>query len=191
MDAKPASNQPWANPQVRIAAVVVLIIAIVVGLWLGGVFKSSKHKHSLKPVAARIGPYTSDLSGLKAQAQTLKTPIYWAGPQAGYRYEFTRSTLGYLYVRYLPKGVRNGAPGTNFLIVSTYPFTGAYASLKKLAGKKGIKGPNGSIIYVRPKKTNVLMAYPTANYEIEIYNPQPAISLATARSGNVKPVPKR
>ena len=188
MAAENANKQPWANNQVRIA--VLVVAAIAVGLVLFFVLHHSKHKHHHKIVTSRIGPISFTEPELKAQAFTLKTPIYWAGTQAGYHYEFTRSTKGYLYIRYLPSGTPVKAPGKNFLIVSTYPFFNAYGSLKKYAKKKALKGPGGSVIYIRPKATNVLMAFPGVDYEIEIYDPSPAIALSTAQSGNIKPVPK-
>ena len=70
---------------------------------------------------------------IKVASKLLHEPIYWAGPQKGYHYEFSRTTNGWDYVRYLPKGVKvNGKPG-QLPIIATYPVTNAYGRLKKAA----------------------------------------------------------
>ena len=60
----------------------------------------------------------------------------------------------------------------------------------KLAGNKALPGKGGRVIYQRPKRTNFLVAFPGADYEIEVYAPQPAIALAAAESKQLRPVPK-
>ena len=49
---------------------------------------------------------------LRAEASLIGQPIYWAGPRKGYEYEFQRTSNGYVYVRYLPRGLPAGATGT-------------------------------------------------------------------------------
>ena len=118
----------------------------------------------------------------------LQTSVYWAGPEKRFNYEFRRTTHGYLFVRYLPTGVRAGDPRARFLIVATYPLAGAYAKLKKSAHGKAIQGPGSSIVVVRPSdRRSVLIAWPSVPYEVEIYDPHPPVALATALSGRVRP----
>jgi hypothetical protein len=126
---------------------------------------------------------------LKAASKLLRQPIYWAGPMKGRHYEFTRTGAGYLYVRYLSHGVHAGAVGSNFLLIATYPFPGAYNAVKKYAKGKAVAGPNGSIYFVRPNdRRSVLVAFPKVADEIEIYDPSPAVARAIAATGLVRPV---
>jgi hypothetical protein len=113
---------------------------------------------------------------LKALAASLGQPIYWAGTRPSTTYEFTRVPDGNVYVRYLPKGVPVGA-SEGYLTVSTYPVTGAFDATKAAA-----KGPNvvkfavggGGIAFYNSKKpTNVYVAYPGSDYQIEVYHPKP------------------
>jgi hypothetical protein len=135
------------------------------------------------------GPVLLSSAQLKAASRILHKPIYWAGPQTGKHYEFTRTGQGYLYVRYLPHGVQAGDTGTKFLIVATYPFPGAYAAVKKYAHGKAVAGPNGSIYYVRPDDPkSVLVAFPNVPDEIEVYDPSPAVARMIAATGLVKTV---
>ena len=186
--AQNVNRQSVGNQQVRIAVLVIVALAVVgVVLWLvlGHSGKHNNRKHFV-PYIAPIG-YTA--KNLAAESKFINTKFYWAGKQDGYLYEFRRTTNGSLYVRYLPPGVPVKAPGAHFLIVATYPFIGAYKALKREAKSNAIVGPNQSIIYVRPKdRKSVLMAFPGVNDQIEIYDPNPAIALNTARSGEIKPV---
>src|SRR4051812_15694073 len=50
-----------------------------------------------------IGPKRVSESQLRNEAALLGRPLYWAGPQLGFNYEFTRTTRGYFYIRYLPE----------------------------------------------------------------------------------------
>jgi hypothetical protein len=187
--AESVNRQPMGNQQVRIAVlIVVLLAAIGVVLWL--VLGNSSNKKTSKPATtSSIGPIGYTAAGLRAESVKIHTRFYWAGAQAGTTYEFTRDIRGYLYVRYLPSGTTPGVPGANYLIVATYPFPGAFAALKKEAGDKAVSGPNDSIIYVRPKDhRSVLMAFPGVDDQIEIYNPSPVAAIAAARSGKIKPV---
>ena len=138
---------------------------------------------------SRIGPVLMTSAQLKTESKILGTPIYWAGPLKGYSYELTRTTKGFLYVRYLSKRFRAGAPSARFLIISTYPFVGAYDGLKKAAHGKAIAGQNDSILVVNPSyRKSVLMAWPGVDYQVEVYDPNPTISATIAESGRIQPV---
>jgi hypothetical protein len=126
---------------------------------------------------------------LKAASRILRHPIYWVGPLRGRHYEFTRKGNGYVYLRYLPLGVHAGVSSSNFLIVATYPFPGAYGAVKKYGNGKAVASPNGSIFVVRPDNPrSVLVAFPKVPDEIEVYDPSPTVARALVATGSVKPV---
>ena len=191
MTAESVNRQSTASNRNLMMVVVGVVVLIAVGLGLFFVLhKSTTKKHGGGGVkTSRIGPLLMTAPQLKTQSKILGTPIYWAGPLKGYNYEFTRTTKGYLYVRYLPKGLHVNAPGANFLIISTYPFIGAYSGLRKAAHGAQIAGPNDSIILVNAGyRQSVLMAWPGVDYQVEVYNPKPAIALSTAESGAIQRV---
>ncbi|MDX6479597.1 MAG: hypothetical protein QOG85_107 [Gaiellaceae bacterium] len=133
-------------------------------------------------------PVLMSAAQLEAEAKFLGQPIYWAGPKKGYVYEFQHTSAGYVYVRYLPRGIPVGDPGTH-LTVATYPFKGAVKGVKGASKGKWTKGPDGSVLYVRNDHPgSVLMAFPGVPYEIEVYDPRPASSAFIAQSGDVRPV---
>jgi hypothetical protein len=145
-----------------------------------------------EPVEVRVPTGVSVLASaaeLTTASRLLRQSFYWAGTRKGFRYEFTRTTNGYVYVRYLPRGVRAGDPRARFLIVATYPFRNAYATVKKYAKGKAVAGPNGSIYFVRPNDPkSVLVAFPNVDDEIEVYDHSPAVARAIAADGRVRPV---
>jgi len=133
-------------------------------------------------------PVVMSPAELRAEAQLLGQPIYWAGPRKGREYEFQRTSIGYVFVRYLPRGLSAGAAG-NFLTIGTYPYVGAFKAVKATGNGNATAGPGGSILYVRPDhRGSVLMAFHRVPYEIEVYDPRLATSVAVARSGRVRPV---
>ncbi len=101
----------------------------------------------------------------------------------------TRTSDGKVYVRYLPPGVEAGDRRADFLIIVTYPFKGAFDSLKAVADDRGQSVPGGGLALVHDGyPQSVHLAYPGVNYQIEVYDPSPRRSLAVALSGDVRPV---
>jgi len=146
------------------------------------------------PWPRSIEPFGLTASQLRALSQVLGTPIYWAGPQKGYRYQFRRAGNGDVYVRYLPRGVPARATDGRFLIVATYPFSGAFDAVRKAAHGKAIAGPGGSIYFAVPtarpslRGIRILIAFPGVNYQIAVYDPDPTVPATIASSGQVQPV---
>ncbi len=168
---------------------------LVVAGWYGGPLvhstsaPTSAPRDVSRPVTTAVGPIALSSQQLFAETAFLGEPIFSAGPVKRARYEFSRTSSDRIYVRYLPRGVRVGAPGAHFLVVATYHLPGAYQALKSVARGRGLPGPGGSLIYVRPTDPrSVLLAFAGVPYEIEVYDPSPATALAVARSGNVRAV---
>ena len=119
------------------------------------------------------------------EAKHLHTNFFWAGPRAaGAIYEFTRVSNGRMYVRYLTAKSQIGHRKTPFLTISTYPRIGAYDSLKA----KAKPGKNGSLLWKDPKSpTSVYMVFKAhPDFEVEVFDPNKAKALATAKSGKVR-----
>jgi hypothetical protein len=181
--------------RVRIGAVVALAIVAGVVAWVIVDRHSNSNASSTTtqpvtgPVVKSIGPVAMSKGSLHSEAARIGQPVYWAGAQRGHTYEFTRTTANNLYVRYLPAGVKGGAPGSGYLIVATYPDTNAYRGLMAVAHGQQVKLPGGGIALVDasyPK--SVHLAFPGVPYQVEVYDPSPATALQVATSGKVAPV---
>jgi hypothetical protein len=156
--------------------------------------KSKKNSGKSGPkvhLVSQIGPVFQSQVKLGLRPLTLAQPIYYAGPKKGYKYEFWRLPNKTVEIRYVPKSVKKAGAkpnGKQYLIIATYPFSDAYNRLKKKYKNIGVT-KNGAYIVVRPGlPTNILMAWPKVDYEVEVFDPNPQKAAAIAESGQVGPV---
>ena len=130
-------------------------------------------------------------AGLKSFARSLGHPIYWIGPKKGYTYELRQTSGGQLFVRYLPAGVKVGA-APPYLTVATYPFASAFGAIQALAkqpGETSIAIAHGGIaVFDTSYPKSIHLAFPGSDYEIEVFDPVPAVVRQIVASGQVSPI---
>jgi hypothetical protein len=118
--------------------------------------------------------------------------IYWLGEQSGHTYELTQLQNGRIFVRYLPHGVPIGSQKAIFTIVGTYPVPNAFNVQKKLAKKSGelsFAAPHdGLAVFSTTRPTNIYLAYPGSNLQIEVFDPSPQRARNLIITGRVVPV---
>jgi hypothetical protein len=179
----------------RLAGALGLLLAAAagVGVWLlvrdSSPSTSTAATTTTTSTVAPLGPVAASPATLLTYVKALGRPIYWAGPLPGYTYEFTETSSGNVYVRYLPKRVRVGDKRAAFRVIGTYPYTGALKALQAIAKGGGTKLSGGGLLVEsagNPKSVHI--AYPGIDYEIEIYDPRPGKARALALSGKVTPV---
>jgi hypothetical protein len=187
------SVPPWArNPQVRIGAVVAvaLLIGIVVWLLVRGDGNGSGTDSTATGPA--VGPVAATQERLRSLSIDEGHPIYWAGTKANTTYELTRTSSGRIFIRYLPKGVPVGVDKADYTIVGTYPVpnaTGVLEGLAKKSGEQQLSVPGGGIaVYSTSQPTNVYVAYPGSNLQIEVFDPSADRAQRIVTSGQVVPV---
>jgi hypothetical protein len=183
---------------IRIGAVVALALAIAFVVWLvvrGN--DNSTPKPAATPTQPKtvtqpvrtFGPVAATAAKLRVLARS--RPIYWAGPKRTVTYELTQTSNGRVYIRYLPHGIRVGSR-ENVRFVGTYAVPGAYKALRKAAKAAGdvtFKAPRGGLaIYSKTGPTNVYLAFPGSNYQIEVYDPNPSRARQLVRSGAIRPI---
>jgi len=185
---------------VRIGAVVAIAVAAAFVIWLivrGNDDNSSATTTSgttsttssgLKP----IGPTGATPAALRAFASSSKSPIYWVGPRAGTTYELTRTTGGRVYVRYLPAGAKIGNRSASYTIVGTYPTQNAHkvlTDLSKRPDEKSVPSPGGGVaVYSKSAPTNIYVAFPGSNVQIEVFDPSAQKARRLVTTGRVAPV---
>ena len=178
----------WARrPELRVGAVVAVALAIGFVVWLVAIRGGSS-----KPKTTTIGPTAVSPDGLRTVAKDAGHPVYWAGPATNTVYELTKTSSGRIYVRYLPQGVAVGSQSPNYTIVGTYPVPHAYNVLNGLARKSGessFPAPRGGFaVYSKSSPTNIYLAYPDSNVQIEVYDPSSKRARSLISSGRVAPV---
>ena len=79
--------------------------------------------------------------------------------------------------------------GKPYLTVATYPFPGAFAAIEAVAKGKAMKLSGGGLAVVDagyPK--SVHLAYPSVDYQVEVFDPSPARARKAVASGRVQAV---
>jgi hypothetical protein len=188
------STAPWARrPDVRIGALVAVAIAVAFVVWLlvrGG--DSSSSSAGQTQTVPAIEPVAASQDRLRSLSVEIGRPIYWAGSVGNTTYELTRTAQDRIFVRYLPHGVPVGAKQADYTIVGTYPIQNAYGVLQQLAKKEdetSFTAPNGGIaVYDTTRSTNVYLAYPGSDVQIEVFDPSAERARSLITSGQIVPV---
>jgi hypothetical protein len=143
------------------------------------------------PAATGGQPSAATVAGLEAFAARLGHPIYWAGPKPGYTYELTQTADGRVFIRYLPPGVEIGDPRANFLTIATYPFPGAFTTVKATSsGDAVVRLAHGGIAVVDTRyPKSIHLAYPGVSYQVEVFDPSPAGGRSLVAAGRILQVP--
>lgn len=150
----------------------------------------------------QISPTLSDRTTLAAQTSggvcltesELKSIIrdnniqaYWTGPLKNATYTLNSSTAGQVFIRYVPEGEKCDDVRPNFRVIATYQESDAFATTESAgttADGVSLLNADGSIVYFNKNvPTNIYLAYPGIDYQIEIYDPDPkeAVSIATTQ----------
>jgi hypothetical protein len=181
---------------VLIGGGIAVALAIAFIIWLivrGGGGGSTAARTSPEPTntVAAVAPRAASQAELRALAVQLGHPIYWVGSEPGRAYELTMTSDARVFVRYLPSGVKAGAKSADYTFVGTYPFNGPLHALRGLTKKGDVSfsAPGGGLAVYAPKTpTNIYVAFPRSNVEIEVYDPSPKRARSLVASGQVQPV---
>jgi hypothetical protein len=178
-----ASSTLWVRRGAVIAAAV--LVAVLAYILLRGGDDDGSKKNVVAADAAEVQ---------KLAAEQEHTP-YWAGPGGAQTFEWTDTSDGRVFVRYLTGGAQINDQRPNFLTVGTYPVPGGdgLAAVKQAAkqpGAKTFRVKGGALGLVNEKKpTSVYLAYPGSPDQIEVYDPDPAEALKLVTSGQIQPIP--
>jgi hypothetical protein len=170
--------------------VVLVVLAIAAGIVVWAVV-TGKSSNSSKVQRQLLGVTRTQLSTLAAQQGH---EVYWAGPRPGVRYEWTRTTSGRIYVRYLRGSTKIGARNKTFLTVATYSFPNAKKAVQELAnrtpGSQTRDLPGGALVYHNPKvaPTSAYLAFPGSDYEVEVFDPRHGKAYSIAKSGDIQEI---
>jgi hypothetical protein len=163
----------------------VIVAAAIVG-WLVVV------NRPVAPANVALGPVLVSAGQLTSASHSLGRPIYWAGPRDDSSYELTVTAGGRAYVRYLPRGAAAGDSRADFLTVATYPGNEAYENLKKVSTGPAVHSnllDEGGLL-VAPKRLpkSVYLAYPEADYQVEVYDSMSGAARRLALNGLIMQV---
>jgi len=189
----------WARlPSVRIGAVVAIALAAALLAWLivrgngDSSSSSTTGQATTTTAAAAARPVAATPATLSALADEVGHPVYWVGPRQNRTYELTRTSNGRIFIRYLPPDAEVGNRSARYTIVGTYPVESAHEVLQKLStqpGEKSAPAPGGGLaVYSTSSPSNVYVAYPGSDVQIEVFDPSARRALRLVTSGSVTPV---
>ena len=164
-------------------------VKVIAGIALVLAFVMPALASSSAPIPSK--PTAVTAAGLKRYAAATSEPIYWAGPQPGWRYELSRSANGRVFVRYIPPGGFAGSLSP-YRAVATYPFRGAYPAIRATLLKPGwvtIPTRAGELAgYQRSRPTNVHLAFKGEPYQEEVFAPAPNAAITLVAGGRIQRV---
>lgn len=125
---------------------------------------------------------------LRKLVKEQKITAYWAGPVADATYSINTSNSGQVFVRYVLKDQNCDSNSNEFRVIATYALAGAFDSTKAAGSQSNgvsLGNSDGSVVYFnKDVPTNVYLAFPSLDYQIEIYDPDPKEAVAMATTLN-------
>jgi hypothetical protein len=174
------------NPRLRVAILAVLAVAVAVIAFL--LLRGGDDDGDQGPE----GPTIISVDELEEIAEDAGHPVYWAGERPGTRLEYERTQDGLIYVRYLTGEAEAGASSTPFLTIGTYRIGDAVQGLETVARRPNTVRhdlPGGGLVVINTQQPrSAYVAYPGAEEQVEVYDPDPRRAIRIATSGEVRPI---
>lgn len=173
--------------------VAVIISAMVTALLVFGATSLFSNNSSNSPSQSATGQMALTEAELKSVVANLNSVVYWVGPLENARYTLDVTDAGAAFVRYLPNGEGANDTAKNYLIVATYRVNAAYDAVKTAGNEQdgiGLMTSEGAAVYYNKNAaTNVYLAYPGQDLQIEVFDPTPGKALQLVNTtGLVKPI---
>jgi hypothetical protein len=188
---KKVSDETQSTTQVRNGSPKIILLMLLSALISSGVTYAVTNNSSSAPTASST-TLTEVISGkvalteaeLIAAVKELGADVYWAGPVKGAKYTLAVPADGQAYVRYLPEGQGIDDTKPNYVVIATYTTTDAFTATQAAGntsnGVSFISASGAAIYYSKDTPTNVYVAYPNLNFQVEIFNPIAATALEIA-----------
>jgi hypothetical protein len=177
----------------------VILLMILAALISSGVTYSITSKSTTASPAVATSTFTEVIAGkvaltepeLIAAVKQLGVDVYWAGPVKDAKYTLAVPADGQAYVRYLPNGQGIDDTKPNYVVIATYTTTDAFTATQAAGNSSNgvtfINTEGAAVYYNKDTPTNVYVAYPNLNYQIEVFDPIAATALDIAsRAGALK-----
>ena len=133
--------------------------------------------------AVTTSTFTDVIAGKVALSETelisavkkLGVDVYWAGPVKDAKYTLAVPAEGQAYIRYLPNGEGLTDTKPNYVVIATYTTNNAFSATQAAGNQTNgvtfINTEGAAVYYNKETPTNVYVAYPNLNYQIEVFDP--------------------
>jgi len=168
------------------------IALMLISFALGSVLTYSLTSPSTNSPTASTSTFTDVTTGKVALTESelidavkqLGVDVYWAGPVKGAKYTLAVPADGQAYVRYLPNGDGLTDTKPNYVVIATYTTTNAFSATQAAGNQSNgvtfVNTEGAAVFYNKDTPTNVYVAYPNLNYQIEVFDPIAATALDIA-----------
>lgn len=162
--------------------ILILLTSLLTSLVIFTFFNNSSNSQvELEKISGKVALTEAELIEL---ASNINQPIYWLGPAENSTYTLTIAENEQAYIKYLPEGVLPSDSETPLRIIATYLRENAFSVTQTAAnnpGAVGLSNSSGAAIYYNSATpSNVYLAFPGQNFQIEIFDPVPGAALELA-----------
>jgi hypothetical protein len=183
---QPLSEKKQGSPKLILLMVLTALISS------GLTYVITSNSNSSQSPTVSTSNFTEVIAGKVALTEAelidavkqLGADVYWAGPVKGAKYTLAVPADGQAYVRYLPDGQGIEDTNPNYVVIATYTTTDAFTATQAAGntsnGVSFISPAGAAVYYSKDTPTNVYVAYPNLNYQIEVFNPIAATALEIA-----------
>jgi hypothetical protein len=186
---EPVVVQPKSSMKPSTKTALLMLAAFIAGSALTYTFTAN----SEPAIEASTSTFAEISSGkvsltekeLISAAKQLGVDVYWAGPVDGAKYTISAPAEGQVYVRYLPNGEGLTDTKANYVVIATYAtsdaFTATQAAGNQTNGVTFINNQGAAVFYSKDAPTNVYVAYPNIDIQVEVFSPiaQTALDIAS------------
>jgi hypothetical protein len=186
---EPVVVQPKSSMKPSTKTALLMLAAFIAGSALTYTFTAN----SEPAIEASTSTFADISSGkvsltekeLISAAKQLGVDVYWAGPVDGAKYTISAPAEGQVYVRYLPNGEGLTDTKANYVVIATYAtsdaFTATQAAGNQTNGVTFINNQGAAVFYSKDAPTNVYVAYPNIDIQVEVFSPiaQTALDIAS------------
>jgi hypothetical protein len=171
------------QPKFSIEQSTKTALLMVAAFLLGSVLTYTVTANSNLTVEVSASTFADSSSGkisltekeLISAVKRLGVDVYWAGPVEGAKYTLSAPAEGQVYVRYLPNGEGLTDTKANYVVIATYTtldaFTSTQAAGNQTNGVTFINSQGAAVFYSKDAPTNVYVAYPNIDIQVEVFSP--------------------
>ena len=175
---------------ILITIVITALISVIATFGISSLFSNNSNSTSTE---AKTGQIALSEQELKSVVMNLNSVIYWAGPLENAKYTLNVDEAGAAFIRYLPNGEGANDTEKKYLTVATYKVNAAFDAVKAAGNEQDgiglITADGAAVYYNKNSASNVYLAYPGQDLQIEVFDPTPGRALQLVNTtGLLKPV---
>jgi hypothetical protein len=186
---EPIAVQPKSSMKPSTKTALLMLAAFIAGSTLTYAFTANSEP-TIEASASTFADISTGKVSLTEKelisaVKQLGVDVYWAGPVDGAKYTISAPAEGQVYVRYLPNGEGLTDTKANYVVIATYAtpdaFTATQAAGNQTNGVTFISTQGAAVFYSKDAPTNVYVAYPNIDIQVEVFSPiaQTALDIAS------------